>query len=83
MKKISPRDLGFYALIIVLLFAVFFALQNMDNRSAPTYSHVRQLFEQEQVESFTLRDNLLTMTLREPENGSYTLTYRLPSFQVF
>ncbi|MDO4316262.1 MAG: AAA family ATPase, partial [Oscillospiraceae bacterium] len=55
------------------------------NSQAPQleYSQVEQLFRQEKVESFTIRDNLLTMNLREEVDGSRTLVYELYDFDLF
>ena len=47
------------------------------------YSRIRQLFKQEQVVSFTVDDNTLTLRLREELNGSKVLRYNLYDFQLF
>lgn len=42
------------------------------------------LFETEQVKSFTLSDNVLTLQLHQPDaEGKTELTYRIASFSVF
>ena len=49
-----------------------------------TYSDIRNLFESEQVKSFSLNDHTLTVTLREKdENGSDIRTFQIASFSVF
>ena len=49
-----------------------------------TYSAIRDLFEEEQVKSFTLADNTLTLTLRKPdENGNDKKVFQIASFSVF
>ena len=47
------------------------------------YSRIRQLFKQEQVVSFTVDDNTLTLHLKEELNGSRVLRYNLYDFQLF
>ena len=73
----------FLALIIVICFSW---LWQTETRSAQLdYFHVRQLFIQEKVESFTIDSGYnLTMTLREErEDGVKTLRYRLYDFDLF
>ncbi|WP_295740690.1 ATP-dependent zinc metalloprotease FtsH [uncultured Oscillibacter sp.] len=73
----------FLALIIVICFSW---LWQAETRSAQLdYFHVRQLFIQEKVESFTIDSGYnLTMTLREErEDGVKTLRYRLYDFDLF
>ncbi len=83
MKKASPRDIGYFALIILLLIGTFYVLRGMDAQNGLKYSDVHRLFEQQQVASFTVKDNVLTMKLRTPQDGSYDLTYRLASSAMF
>ena len=59
------RDLGFYALILIVLIATVFTLTS-GARTSPTYSQVVELFESKQVESFEIKGNRLTLYLREP-----------------
>ena len=83
MKKISPRDIGFYALIVLVLIGLFYVLRGMDARNDLEYSDVVRLFEQQQVSSFVVEDNLLTMKVRTPVQGKYDVTYRLADLQLF
>ena len=62
------RDIGFYALILIVLLAVIFSLTG-GNAATPTYSQVLELFENQQVESFAIKGNRLVMDLREPWEG--------------
>ena len=69
------------ALIMVLCFSW---ISQLNAGEQPEYSQVRQLFEQEKVESFSIsEDYVLSMTLREEVNGSTTLSYQLYDFQLF
>ena len=56
----------------------------MDRQDAPTYSQIRTLFLQEQVEYFTLEDSTLTLTLRGQNGGdSVRITYRVADPDLF
>ena len=83
MKKSGLRDLGFYILIFLILISTVFILFYSDKTESLQYSEIRRLFEQEKVEYFQVDGNTLTLTVREPVNGSYTVTYELYSFDVF
>ena len=84
-NKKRSRDLGFYALILIILLATVFSLTSgSDLPPAVKYSDVVDLFEQEKVESFTTDgNNNLILNLREDFNGSKTVTYKMYSFNVF
>ena len=60
-------------------------LQRADWEDGPDYSQIRTYFTQERVEYFTLKDNVLTLTLRD-EGGSdktSTFTYELARTDFF
>ena len=81
-RRNSVGSMVFLAVVIILCMNM---LWQMDTREGKLeYSQVRQLFEQEKVESLSVTTNgTLTMTLREEVNGSKTVTYKLYSFQLF
>ena len=54
------RDIGFYALILIVLMAVIFSLAG-GNAATPTYSQVIDLFENQRVESFAIKGNRLDL----------------------
>ena len=83
MRRFGPRDLTLYLLLGLMILFAFTALRQMEQRDAPTYSQVRTLFLQERVESFTLEDKTLTLTLRGQNGGEpVRLTYQVadPAF---
>ena len=82
-RKGSLRDIGFYLLIAALLLMTVLALRGFDSKQNPLYSEIRTLFEQHQVSEVESRGNKLTLKLRQPWNGSTTVSYDLPSFWVF
>ena len=56
-KKISPRDLGFYILILVILISVVYLLAtsgDIPSAEIENYSEVRRLFENGDVEYFSI-----------------------------
>ena len=85
MKKVQPRR-GALILYVVLLAALIFALVKLFNASDGVelkYSDVVRLFKTEQVESFSIEDDELTMNLRQPFKNETKLTYKLPDFNLF
>ena len=64
MKRFSPRDLALYLLLLLLTLFAVNTLQQMNRADDPSYSQIRTLFEQEKVKNFSVKDNVLTMTVR-------------------
>ena len=80
MRRFGLRDITIYILLALMIFFTVTSLQQMDRRDAPTYSQIRTLFLQEQVEYFTLEDGTLSLTLRGQNGGdSVRITYRVPT----
>ena len=80
----SLRDVGFYLLIAVILLLTIFALRGgSDARDPVTYGQIRRLLEQQQVSNVVLEDNRVTLTLKEPQDGQYTVTYDVGSRDQF
>ena len=77
MKRMSSRDLTLYLLVILLMVFAVTSLQQMNRTDAPTYSQIRSYFLQEQVQSFTLKDNTLRLTLRGEGDQTTTVTYEM------
>ena len=85
MRRITPRDIALYALLFAVVFYAVSFLQRADWEDGPDYSQIRTYFTQERVEYFTLKDNVLTLTLRD-ENGSdktSTFPYELARTDFF
>ena len=84
MRRFGLRDITLYILLALMIFFTFTSLQQMDRQDAPTYSQIRTLFLQEQVEYFTLEDSTLTLTLRGQNGGEpVRLTYRVADPDLF
>ena len=84
MRRFGLRDITIYILLALMIFFTFSTLQQMDRKDAPTYSQIRTLFLQEQVEYFTLEDKTLTLTLRGGNGSdSVRITYRVADPGLF
>ena len=79
----SGRDAAFYLLILLVMIFSISAFMHMEKTEDPTYSQIRQMFEQEKVESFSIEDDVLTMTVRGDGDARHTVEYPLHSFSVF
>ena len=77
------RDLGFYALILVVMLAVIFSMTQGSHGVTPTYSEVIELFENQQVESFEMSGDELYLYLREPFQGSTELVKVIADLDKF
>ena len=85
MRRITPRDIALYLILFAVVFYSVSYLQWADWEDGPDYSQIRTYFTQERVEYFTLKDNVLTLTLRD-EGGSdktSTFTYELARTDFF
>ena len=59
--KNRARGIGFYLLIGVIILAVIFYLTTPAEQKEYTYSEIEELFRQEQVKSFCLEGDELTL----------------------
>ena len=79
-----PFSLGsLLPLVLILILSVMWIRMNDTQTNLVNYSRAVQLFRQEQVSSFTVQDERLTMHLRTPENGNDVVYCNLHSFDVF
>ena len=69
------RDIGFYALLIVILLATIFTMNSSGQTSTSIkYSEVHDLFMQEKVDSFAAEGNELTLYLKDGSVATCTLS---------
>ena len=83
MKQSGKFNIGILLLLLIVALCCSYLWQSSQQQDKLNYSQVRQLFQQEKVESFTISDHTLTMDLREAVNGSKTATYDLYDFDLF
>ena len=83
--KSRKNNFAFLFLILIILGVALWAMRlPQTNAYNETYSTIRDLFEDEQVKSFTLSDDTLTLTLRKAdENGENKRVFHIASFSVF
>ena len=80
------RDLGFYALLMVILIAVIFTMtKDTDKDQLKNYSELVDLFKEEKVQSFTTEGNTIILKVRTGDKVKPVeeKTYDLYSFSVF
>ena len=83
-RQFKPVAFLFYALILVIFFASLSTLlQPPGPPEIKNYSEVVALFEEEQVQSFTIQDGVLTMQLYQPYEGSEKVQHELGSLSIF
>ena len=71
-------------ILLILGLAIWAMTSPLQQQEAETYSTIRDLFESQQVKSFVLSDNTLTLTLREQDaSGSDQRVFHIASFTVF
>ena len=80
----QARDIGFYALILVILLATVWSMTSQpDTTGTVKYSEIVELFQKEQVESFSTVGDKITLKLREPYNDNETVESELGSVNYF
>ena len=73
------KGIGLYLLLLVVLIGTIGFLMEPRKEAQLTYSDVTQAFENQDVASFIIDENELTMTMRD---GS-KFTYQIPSLDIF
>jgi len=81
LRKRSFISVVIYA--IILFFLVSWALGLFNTGSDVTYSKVIELFEKEQVKSFTVSGQTMNLKLREPLNGKTEVSAPIASVEAF
>ena len=82
-KKNRSSNFSFILLALVIVLCMNWLWQ-MDRTPAPDYSEIRQMFEQEKVESFEFTDSTtLVLKLRDAAEDENGLQYQIYSFELF
>ena len=84
-KRNRARDIGFYVLLILILAAVIYTMtKDSEPNRVESYSELYDLFEKEQVKSFTTEGNKIILNLRTDDPAvTEQKVYDLYSFNVF
>ena len=86
-KSRSPREIGFYFLVLVLIVSAIYLITTMNDSSAKSikYSELRRLFMEHEVMSFTIKDDKITVALKSPykDTGNLYVTHEMYDFSVF
>ena len=82
MKNRRIIPIIIYAAVLVLVFSWATGLFSQKGATL-SYSQVVDLFRAEQVKSFVVKDQTITMELRSPINGQSTVTTTLADPQIF
>ena len=70
--------------LLALAFCVFGIFRQTTAHQSNTYSDLRDLFLEEQVEQFVVDDGSVTLTLKKPNaQGEQVVTFSLYSFELF
>ena len=83
LRRPHIRDLFFYGIILLIMAVTVVALYSHEEGMAFTYSDMRQLFEQEKVESFVVQNNTITLNLKEAYDGETSISYKLRDVNMF
>ena len=79
IKNNGFRDIGFYILIFIILISVVMLLTQQTQVANPTYSEVLDYFNHEEVQSFVVEGNVLTIVLKDDT----VLTHELLDVGIF
>ena len=85
-KRNKGRDIGFYALLLVLLACIIFTMTRTEKTEGLKYSDVVKLFQDEKVESFEYdgtRDVLILQVREDGSNETKEVSVSIYSFSLF
>jgi cell division protease FtsH len=84
LKKQPRYAIGIlYALVLVLVFAAVSRLAKFPQSETVPYSQVVKLFEDEQVKSFVIKDDVITLQLHRPYHDQTQVRAELVDLTVF
>ena len=82
MKNRRTISLILYVVILVLIFSWITGMFSGNANTIP-YSQLMELFQQEQVKRFVVKDNTITLELRVPYSGKTTISTKLADSEGF
>ena len=77
--------MGFWLLVLLALVLGYYALYGVNSGKTVTYAEAKQLFYQERVETFSVKENTLDLVVRDSTVSSGRLPVRcqVPSVELF
>ena len=82
MKKRNFLPVLFYVAILALIFSIVLGVFGSKNDGL-TYSQILELFQKEQVKSFVVKENTITLELHNPYKGDKELICQLADPEAF
>ena len=82
MKNRKPIPVFFYVVLLATILSLVAGVLSRMNQG-PAYSEVVKLFEAEQVKSFSVADDIITLQLYNPYQGETELTASLSNSDAF
>ena len=77
------RGLLLLICVLALVFCATSIFRTTAHHTEYSYADIRDLFQQELVDKVQVDEDTLTLTLKQPQNGSQVVTYPIYSFQLF
>ena len=82
-KRNKILSLLLYVLIVAAVLLLVFSVLSRDTTPRVSYSQMRELFLNEQVESFEWKNGLLTLQLNRPLDGAVKVAHELADYRTF
>ncbi len=82
-QKSNHRDYVFYLILLLALLGFFWFFTNQHSTASVPYSQMVELFQSEQVSSFTVQNNVVTMELKSEVDGKKEASCAISDFTSF
>lgn len=82
-QKSNHRDYIFYLILLLALLGFFWFFTNQHSTASVPYSQMVELFQSEQVSSFTVQNNVVTMELKSEVDGKKEASCAISDFTAF
>ncbi len=79
----GSRTLSCLLLVLAAICLIFWIYSAVQTANAPSYSQVRQLFEEALVEEFSITNHSITLVLNTELDGETSITGTIPSVDIF
>lgn len=82
-QKSNHRDYAFYLILLLALLGFFWFFTSQRSTVSVPYSQMVELFQAEQVSSFTVQNNVVTMELKTEVDGKKEASCAISDFTAF